>query len=94
MKRLPVYLLAVLATPVMAWGLNYDDDTGNSFGSTNISEQRLGSFTYGSGQIGGQNYNSFSQRLGDFEYKSGQIGSKSFNCTTQYLGKQAYTNCY
>lgn len=94
MKRLPVYLLAVLATPVMAWGLNDDGGSYSSMpGNTRINEQQIGNFTYGSGQIGGESYRSTTQRIGDFEYKNGSIGGRSFNCTTTHIGSQAYTNC-
>lgn len=93
MKRLPLYLLTLLATPVMALGFNDFEDAYNRSGPTNINQSQIGNFTYGSGQIDGKNYNSTSQRIGNFEYQNGRIGSQSFNCTTQYIGSQAYTNC-
>ncbi|MFZ1535862.1 MAG: hypothetical protein WAT23_00525 [Chromatiaceae bacterium] len=94
MKRLPLYLLALLASPVMAFGLNDDPNAfRNNFGSTNINEQRFENITYGSGRIGGETYNSTTQRFGNLEYQNGRIGNRNFNCTTQHLGGQTYTNC-
>ncbi len=74
MKRLPLYLLTLLATPVMALGFNNFDDSYNSSDPTNINKYQIGDFTYGTGRIGGENYNSTSHRIGNFEYQNGRIG--------------------
>ncbi|KAA6182741.1 hypothetical protein F2Q65_17365 [Thiohalocapsa marina] len=92
MKQAIVFCAAVCLSTT-AWGWQTADDSNPFDGATSINEQRIGDFTYGSGQIGGERYDSTRQRIGNFEYENGRIGTRNYNCTTQYIGAQAYTNC-
>jgi len=67
---------------------------GAALAQDSFTEQRLGGFTFYSGQLNGQPLSGTSQRLGNTEFSTFQNGNTTTSCTSQRLGGQVFTSCH